>query len=61
MELKEAKLQIDISSIDIFVILAATNKLIPIGGVRNPISQVITVNIPKTTGSIPIFVIKEKK
>ena len=40
------------------VILAATNKLIPIGGVRNPISHVNTVNIPNTTGSIPSFTAK---
>ena len=52
--------QIDILSIESPVIRAATNRLIPIGGVRNPISQVNTVNIPKTTGSIPSFTAKGK-
>ena len=51
----------DIFSIETFVILAATKRLIPIGGVRKPISQVKTVKIPKTTGSIPILVTSGKK
>jgi len=34
-------------------ILAATVKFAPNGGVKKPISQVMTVNIPKKTGSIP--------
>ena len=39
---------------------AATKRLMPIGGVKNPISHVSTVKIPKTTGSIPSFTAKGK-
>ena len=50
----------DIFSIESPVIRAATKRLIPIGGVKKPISHVRTVKIPNTTGSIPSFVTNGK-
>ena len=39
----------------------ATNKLIPIGGVTNPIAKLTTIIIPKCTGSKPtLFTIGNK-
>ncbi len=43
----------EIRSIEIFEIRAATVRFAPKGGVRKPISQVMTVKMPNMTGSTP--------
>ena len=44
------KTAIEILSIPKFVILAATKRFAPTGGVRKPTSQAITIIIPKAIG-----------
>ena len=48
-------------SIEMPEIRAATLRLPPSGGVRKPISQVITVRTPKSTGSTPREVTSGRK